>query len=207
MPILARHRMLYERATIPLGKFCLLLGLTPNTLTMMSLIFGVVSAYALSQRAFTWAILTVLLMALFDVLDGATARAGGTANAFGTILDHTIDRYVEFLLLLGVGLSGTVSQEWVLFSLFGMVIASYVRARAESTGLIKSCNVGFAGRLEKITLLLLGMALQSFFIESRFLEWIVIVCGLISHVTALQRLLCARRAIVIFLEKGDISES
>lgn len=206
MPLLARHRMLYERVTIPLGKICLRLGLKPDTLTVISLVFGVVSAYALSQRAFLWSILTILLMALFDVLDGAAARAGGTANAFGTVFDHTVDRYVEFLLLLGIGFSETVSYSWLIFSLFGMVMASYVRARAESTGLIDSCNVGFAGRQEKIALLLLGMASQSYFVDSRSLEWAVIVCGVVSHVTALQRLLYARRVIlaVIFSEKGKM---
>lgn len=195
VPLLARYRAVYERVTIPLGRVCLQLGLVPDMLTMLSLIFGAISAYLLACGSFIWAILTVLIMGLFDVLDGAAARAGGTANAYGTVLDHTVDRYVEFLILLGIAASGSVSSTWVMFSLFGMVMASYVRARAESTGM-KSCNVGFAGRQEKIALLLLGMLLQSFFVNSRYLEWAVILCGILSHVTAFQRLIYTRRIII-----------
>jgi phosphatidylglycerophosphate synthase len=200
VPLLARYRAAYERVTIPLGKICLRLGLVPDMLTVISLIFGFISAYLLAQGSFIWAIPTILIMGLFDVLDGATARAGGTANAYGTVLDHTVDRYVEFLILLGISISGSVSSIWVIFSLFGMVMASYVRARAESTGVVKSCNVGFAGRQEKIALLLFGMILQSFFINSRYLEWMVILCGILSHLTALQRIIYTRR--VVF--KGNL---
>ena len=84
---------------------------------------------------------------------------------------------------------------WALFSYAGMIMASYVRARAESTGRVPSANVGMAGRQEKIGLLLLGLLLQPLFPAARPLEWATIAVGAISHITAGQRLLFARRVI------------
>jgi phosphatidylglycerophosphate synthase len=195
-PIVTRFRKLYEQTTIPLGYLCLRVGLTPDMLTMLSLSLGGLAAYVIAQSAFLSAIPLILLMAVADMLDGATARAGGTANSYGTLFDHVSDRYAEFLILLGIMLSGNVAPGWTMFALFGMIMASYVRARAESSGKIVSCDVGFAGRAEKLTLLVIGMGLQSFFPQVHILQWVVIAVGLLSHITAVQRLLYARRIIL-----------
>ena len=195
-PIVTRFRKLYERLTIPLGHLCLRAGLTPDMLTLLSLSLAGVAAYAIAQRAFLGGILLILLMTAADMLDGATARAGGTANAYGMLFDHVIDRYAEFLILLGIMLSGTVAPGWVMFALFGMVMASYVRARAESSGKVVSCDVGFVGRPEKVTLLMIGMGAQAVFPQAHILQWVVITVGVLSHITAIQRLLYARRIIL-----------
>jgi phosphatidylglycerophosphate synthase len=196
VPILARFRTFYEQTTIPLGHICLRVGLTPDALTLVSLVLGALAAYVIARGAFRLGIVVILLMGLADMLDGATARAGGTANPYGTVLDHVVDRYAEFLILFGVMLSGAVHAGWVMFALFGMVMASYVRARAESTGLVASCNVGFAGRQEKLALLLLGLLLQPLFPGLEPIQWAVIAVGTVSHITALQRLLYTRRVII-----------
>ncbi|NJO84007.1 MAG: CDP-alcohol phosphatidyltransferase family protein [Blastochloris sp.] len=196
MPTLARFRALYEQTTLPLGRICLRLGLTPDHLTLISLALGGIAAYIIARGDFWWGIALILLMGAADMLDGATARAGGTANPFGTVFDHVVDRYAEFMILLGVMLNGAVSSGWAMFALFGMVMASYVRARAESTGLVASCNVGFAGRQEKLALLIVGMALQPVFPQLGLLQWGVIAVGVVSHITAVQRLLYTRRVIL-----------
>ena len=196
MPILARYRALYEQTTIPLGRICLRLGLTPDALTLMSLVVGGLAAYGIARGAFFVGVALIMLMGFVDMLDGATARAGGTANPFGTLLDHVVDRYAEFMIFLGVMFSGAVAAGWVIFTIFGMVMASYVRARAESTELVKSCNVGFAGRQEKMGLLCLGLLIQPAFPGVELLQWVVIAIGVLSHITAVQRLLYARRVIL-----------
>ncbi len=196
MPILARFRQLYEQVSLPLGHFCLRLGLSPDMLTYASVALSIVAGYLLVQQLYLWGIFAILLVGLADVLDGATARAGNIASEYGTVLDHVVDRYAEFFILGGILLSGAVAQGWVLFSLFGMVMASYVRARAESTGKITSCNVGFAGRQEKMGLLLLGLLAQAFYPQAGLLEWSVIAIGVVSHITAIQRLVYTRRMLV-----------
>jgi phosphatidylglycerophosphate synthase len=206
IPILARFRLLYEQTTIPLGRVCLRLGLTPNMLTLISLFIGGLAGYATARRAFFSGVALIVLMGVADMLDGATARAGGLASPYGTVLDHVVDRYAEFVILLGVMLSGAVLPGWAMFALFGMVMASYVRARAESTGLVASCNVGFAGRQEKLVLLCLGMLAQPVLPEFALLQWAVIAVGAVSHVTAVQRLLYARRIILGGREGEQVRE-
>jgi phosphatidylglycerophosphate synthase len=195
-PILTRFRKLYEQTFIPLGRVCLRLGLTPDILTLVSLAMSGLAAYTIAQDSFLLGILFIGLMTFADMLDGSTARAGNLASPAGTLLDHVVDRYAEFFILLGIMLSGKVGSGWVMFALFGMVTASYVRARAEATGKVESCDVGFAGRPEKIAVLIVGMALQQFLPQSQALQWAVIVVGVLSHITAIQRLLYARRILL-----------
>ncbi|NNJ12263.1 CDP-alcohol phosphatidyltransferase family protein [Chloroflexales bacterium ZM16-3] len=193
MPILARVRQSYEQITLPLGRICMRMGLTANMLTYSSLAMSAIAGYLIAQSLFWWGIVGILLVGFADVLDGATARASRTASAYGTVLDHVTDRYAEFFILAGVMLSGAADSIWVLFALFGMIMASYVRARAESTGRIPSCNVGFAGRQEKLTLLIIGLIAQPLLPQLRVLEWAVIAVGVASHITAVQRLSYTRR--------------
>lgn len=196
VPILARFRGLYEQVSLPLGRLCLKLGLTPNMLTYLSLALSVGAGYLIAQQQFVWGVIVILLVGFADMLDGATARAGGTASEYGTVLDHVVDRYAEFFILGGVLLSGAVAVHWPLFALFGMVMASYVRARAEATGKIASCSVGFAGRQEKLGLLIIGLLLQPTLAPTPILEWAVIAIGLASHITAIQRLIYTRQALL-----------
>lgn len=206
VPILARFRQNYEQVTLPLGHLCLRVGLSADTLTYLSLVFSVVAGYLIARQLFVWGVVAIALVTLADVLDGATARAGGTANDYGTVLDHVSDRYAEFFLLAGVLFSGVVSPVWVLLSLFGMVMASYVRARAESTHKLLSCNVGFAGRQEKLGLLVIGLLLQPLFPGVPLLEWAVIIIGAMSHITAVQRLAFTRKILLGSREQHDLNE-
>lgn len=193
VPILARFRELYEQWSLPFGRVCIRLGLSANMLTYISLAWSVLAGYLIARGLFVWGVVAIFLVGLADMLDGATARASGTASEYGTVLDHVTDRYAEFFLIGGVMLSGKVAAVWALFALFGMVMASYVRARAESTGKLKSCNVGFAGRQEKLALLVLGLLLQPLLPHLDVLEWSLIAIGAASHLTAIQRLAYTRQ--------------
>jgi phosphatidylglycerophosphate synthase len=206
MPFLARFRQHYEQLTLPLGRFCLRLGLSADMLTYLSLALSVLAAVLIARGALLWGVAAILGMGLADVLDGSTARAAGTASAYGTVLDHVTDRYAEFFVLGGVMVNGLVEPAWVLFALFGMVMASYVRARAESTGKVASCNVGFAGRQEKLGLLIIGLIVQAFFPGSAVLAWTVIAIGVVSHITAVQRLHYTRQILVNAANPPDMQQ-
>ena len=133
---------------------------------------------------------------LADGLDGATARARGTSSVFGTVLDHNVDRYVEFILFGGILLSEHVPA-WLLYTaIFGMVMASYVRAKAESVGGLESCTVGWAGRAEKLILLFVGLGLEGWFQLSGAITWSIALIAFISHVTFIQRLVYTRRELL-----------
>ncbi len=187
------RRKYYEETSTRLGVYCRKMGLTPNILTAISLICAVVSGYFFWHQSLILGIVFMLLTSLTDMLDGATARAGKMGTTFGGILDHVSDRYGEFFILAGIAISGLVHPIWAVFALFGMLIASYTRAAAESIGNLASCAVGWMGRLEKFLLIMVGAVMEKFFPDYAFLSWALIIVGVTSVITSIQRLLYARR--------------
>jgi phosphatidylglycerophosphate synthase len=195
-----RKRQWYEESSLVLGRFCLKLGLTPNFLTALSLICAVVSGIFFWRAEMIWGVVFMLLTAFTDMLDGSTARAGDLGTVFGGILDHVSDRYGEFFILAGITLSGTVHPGWALSALFGMLIASYTRAAAESMGKLENCAVGIMGRLEKFILIIAGSIAEHFlpvgtWPRGGWLEFALIIIALTSFVTAIQRLVYTRKVL------------
>lgn len=195
-----RKRKIYEESSLVLGKFCLKLGLTPNMITAASLITAIVSGIFFWRGEMLWGVFWMIMASILDMLDGSTARAGNLGTVFGGILDHVADRYGEFFILAGITLSGAVHPGWSLFALFAMLIASYTRAVAESIGKIENCAVGIMGRLEKF-LLIIGGAIVEHFLpvgqwpKGGWLELALIIVGLASIVTAIQRLVYTRKVL------------
>ena len=147
-----------------------------------------------------WGVVFILLTALTDMLDGSTARAGNIGTVFGGILDHVSDRYGEFFILAGITLSGTVHPGWGLAALFGMLIASYTRAAAESMGKIENCAVGIMGRMEKFVLIIAGSIAEHFlpvgtWPRGGWLEFALIIVALTSFITAIQRLVYTKKVL------------
>ena len=186
--MLARLRPLYNKIIAPIGHFSHKLGLTADFWTIISLLFAFAAGYMLSQNKYWAGLVLGILMYIADGLDGATARASGKTSGFGTVFDHTVDRYAEFILIGGLLLGGGISKFTAILSASGMVMASYVRAKAESAGGITDCTVGIAGRAEKLILMFLGFILLGVNLP-KLAEYAFILIGIISHITAIQRLL------------------
>jgi len=162
-------------------------------LTVLSLICAMVSGIYFWKGLIWWGVIWMLLTSFTDMLDGSTARAGNLGTTFGGILDHVSDRYGEFFILTGITLGHVVHPGWGLFALFGMIIASYTRAAAESIGKIENCAVGIMGRLEKFTIIIIGAILERYYPNSRALETALIIVGLTSYITSIQRLVYAKK--------------
>lgn len=193
-----RKRQFYEEYSLVLGKVCLKLGLTPNMLTGLSLICALVSGIFFWKSELWWGVIFMLATAFTDMLDGSTARAGNLGTVFGGILDHVSDRYGEFFILAGITMSGAVHPGWGLFALFSMLIASYTRAAAESIGKLENCAVGIVGRLEKFLLIMGGSIIEVYlptgtWPRGGWLEFALIIVGVTSLITAIQRLVYTKK--------------
>lgn len=190
--MLVRNRQIYERMSQSLGHLGVALGLTPNFWTLMGVAVSVVAGALFALKLFWWLLASLVLMAVLDVLDGATARAGNMATPFGGVLDHVSDRYAELFVAGGIMLSGLAAPIWVFFGISGAIMASYVRAKIESMTDLKA-NVGLAGRQEKTYILIAGIIVYMLGIGTGAIQWAIILVGIISHVTAVQRVLYARK--------------
>jgi CDP-diacylglycerol--glycerol-3-phosphate 3-phosphatidyltransferase len=138
------------------------LGLTPNALTLIGFA-GTCLAAVLAARA-DWVLAGILVIGfgIFDMFDGALARATGRASRFGAFLDSTLDRTGEGLVLAGVAVGcaslGIPFVEGVALAGLALAFASvvtYTRAKAEALGL--HGEVGVAPRPERLVLLATGL--------------------------------------------------
>lgn len=175
LPSQRAYRKQYEAFFAPLGRKIANLGISADTLSVMNLVFSflVCVAFIFSSNGnyvFIYVAMFFLIIAsFFDMIDGSVARATKEKypdkeySKFGAVLDPAIDRYSEAFIVLGIMLSGYVPAEFVLFTFVGMIMASYVRARAESLGMT-NCSVGIE-RKEKITLLAVGSTLEALFMQ------------------------------------------
>ena len=154
------------------------------------------SAYLLST-GYLWAGGVVLLVSgVFDLLDGALARATNRASDFGALLDSVVDRISEMLVLMGLlifflQLSSTEGVILVYLTLGCSVLVSYLRARAESLGV--ECKVGIMARPGRVISLGVGLVLGHWWLTG-LLTVIAVTAGL-SLLTLVQRLLHTWRAL------------
>jgi CDP-diacylglycerol--glycerol-3-phosphate 3-phosphatidyltransferase len=172
------------------------LGLTPDALTVIG--FVGTCAAALAAGLGQWAIAGLLVIAfgIFDLFDGALARATGRTSAFGAFLDSTLDRTGENLVLAGVAFGSANAGYPGLVLLAGLAMATssivtYTRARAEAVGL--HGEVGIAPRPERLVLLAAGLVLTG--LLGIFEPWLALALGLItvlSAVTVVQRIVHVR---------------
>ena len=135
----------------------------------------------------------VLFAGFFDILDGALARSTNRTTRFGAVLDATLDRLAEAVLLLGIlfryvreqsGIESDIGILVVGVALVGSLLVSYVRARVEAIGM--ECQVGFFTRTERVVVLALGLLLSQ--IDYALIVALAII-AVFSFLTVSQRLL------------------
>ena len=186
--MLGRLRERFRKIMAPIGRKLSRTGITPNALSVIGLLLGLTVAYAYGVEATIIGALFIILIGFVDMLDGAVARATDRTTRFGTVLDHVLDRYVECFIVLGIIYGGYVHWLWGTFSLFGMFMASFVRAKAESVGGLKSCTTGIAERQEKLLIIIIGSILDPLLPSIKTLNYAVLLVGVLSHITVIQRL-------------------
>jgi CDP-diacylglycerol--glycerol-3-phosphate 3-phosphatidyltransferase len=163
--------------------------LTPNAVSLLGFLLTVAAAALIASGSFIAGGIAVIAAAAFDMLDGALARATRRVTRFGGILDSTLDRFSEAVLLLSLLPSYVGRQDMVGVWLVGLALlfsymVSYIRARAEGAGL--SCEVGIFTRTERVIAFALGVLLAP--VNSLFLTIAVGIIMVLSAVSAGQRL-------------------
>ncbi len=138
-------------------------SITPNAITWFGFLLSIGAAILIGTEYLFAAGFVVLVAGLFDLLDGALARHTNQATHFGAVLDSTLDRIAETIILLGVLILYIREQSTLGILLVGIALpssqmVSYIRARAEAAGL--ECRVGLFTRGERVIVLALGLLLS-----------------------------------------------
>lgn len=190
----------------PIAKFFSHLPITPNGWTIVSLVcaFGAGVAFAFGKPLL--GVIFVILNACLDVLDGALARYMKISSPVGDYLDHVFDRYADTAIVIGILVWGILGTEpwnfavfgctipaWVIgvFAITGVLLSSYMGTQAQAVGLKRNYG-GILGRADRLILLVvLGVAEfiypSPFILGLSFLGWLLVIYGVLGHITAIQR--------------------
>lgn len=186
---------------VPIARGLGRLGLTPNALTVLGFVGTSVAAAAAAAQWWLAAGVLVLAFGIFDLFDGALARATNRASAFGAFLDSTLDRTGENLVYAGIGYGAAVAGLPWITAAAGTALAfasvvTYARAKAEVVGI--RGDVGIAPRPERLVLLSAGLVAAGLLGVSAGSTGGLVLAGalgliaLLSAITVLQRILVVR---------------
>ncbi|ADI32377.1 archaetidylinositol phosphate synthase [Staphylothermus hellenicus] len=162
------------------------IGIKPNHITGLSLVFAFLSFVSAYFSNISWFILFIILSGLMDVLDGAVARASGNVTCFGGFLDSTLDRFSDALFIISLIYMGFRVLDVFVLLIFSFII-SYTRAKAESLN-IKMEGVGIIERGERLLFIFLTalFVYLGFFNIGLFLFYTLLA---LSILTVLQRII------------------
>jgi len=182
-------RLWFKWVLDPLGRLFLLLGLTPNMVTMLGVLGNTVGAYFLARGEFLAGGILVAVMTPIDARDGTMARLRGEASDWGAYVDSVSDRYSELIIYGGLLyhflMAGDVTGGMLTFgAAAGSVLVSYVKARAEGLGY--DAKVGLLTRAERYIVLAPSLVFNLVNIGLGIL-------AVFANITALQRIWHVRK--------------
>jgi len=194
----------------PVADIFVRFGITPNQISLLALIAGFACAYLYFQERFVLGSLALILSAAFDLIDGSVARKTNAHSNFGAVFDWIVDKYVDGLVLLGVGLSGIaiISRyvavppyadfACVAFAIIGSLMNTFIKPvvyaeigyREKVEGKIDDPleGIGFFGRPETFLILILGGV-------TGYIGISVIIIALCTNLSAIQRIIYLYRTL------------
>ena len=134
-----------------------------------------------------WGAFAVFVFVLADMLDGAMARERGCSTPFGAVLDATCDRIGDGAVFCGLlwwaafGMHSTALVVATLICLVTSQVISYIKARAEASGL--SGDGGLIERPERLIIVLAGAGLSG--VGFLHVPWLVHVAMWVLAVASL----------------------
>jgi len=143
----------------PIIDFLAALHITPNMVTLFSLVPAAGAGVALGFGWFGLASVLAVMATFCDILDGLLARKTGVSSGAGEVIDAAVDRYGEMFFFGGL-VYYYRSHDQVLFivlaAIVGSFMVSYATAKAEAMGV--AAPRGAMRRGERAAYLIFGAA-------------------------------------------------
>jgi CDP-diacylglycerol--glycerol-3-phosphate 3-phosphatidyltransferase len=152
-----------EKGLKPVGQNLKRTGISPDHLTALGVVMAGACAVAIGAGNLHLGLLFLVLAGVPDALDGAVAKASGTASPRGAFFDSVADRVSDALVFSGVAWYFATTRPGLLVMLPLAVLAtaliiSYERAKAEALGY--NAKGGVMERAERLILLGLGLLFE-----------------------------------------------
>lgn len=185
----------------PFARVAIHWNISANAISFAAVFFGALCGVALGLGHFGIAAVLGIISGAMDALDGLVARATGTMNYAGKVLDSALDRYVEFFLFAGLLIFyrpyGWV-QGLVCAALLGSFMVSYTTAQSEITDV--ALPRGAMQRAERLAYLLLGFLLTPLASADHAIAFPMLfslgLIALIGNLSAISRLRFIRKTIL-----------
>ena len=192
--------------TKPIIKLIAKTGISPNMITLISFILGIGAAVLFAFAYYLPGAILLAVSGFLDLVDGGVARINNRKSRFGAFIDWIADKYIDGIVLLGIGLSCFVATPWYLAhvplptvvyvavagaAVIGSIMNTFIKPVAyaeigfqgKDNGKITDPleGAGFFGRPETFILLILG-GLTGFI-------WIaILIIAVCTNISAIQRI-------------------
>ena len=157
-----------SKVTLPIGRVLVRIGITPDAITLFGTAATIAAALTLFPMGYLFpAALVITFFVMFDMLDGATARARGGGTNYGAVLDATCDRLADGAIFAGIAwwaIYTADNQPLLIATLICLVtsqVISYAKARAEASGL--NGDGGWIERPDRLIIVLSTVGLSELF--------------------------------------------
>ena len=170
-----RFRTNIEQGLKPVGANLRKTGISADHLTVLGILMATAAAVTIGAGFLRAGLLLLALAGVPDLLDGAVAKASGTASTRGAFFDSVSDRLSDALLFGGVAWylqtehGGRIALlPYAVFAAAALV--SYQRAKADALGF--DARGGLMERAERFILLGLGLLFSELLIA---VLWVMLV--------------------------------
>jgi len=182
----------------PLVKTLILMRVSANLISTIGGLGSVVAAlYFFPKGEFLVGVFWVAAFVLFDLFDGAVARASNKGvSKWGALLDSTLDRLSDAAIFIGALLYFIDKSDRLvpvfLVATCASFMVSYIKARSESLGI--ECNGGLAERSERLIIALVTFGLHGLGVGYAMAIGIWVL-AVISIFTMAQRMMIVYKAV------------
>jgi CDP-diacylglycerol--glycerol-3-phosphate 3-phosphatidyltransferase len=188
--LVGEFRKQVDNWVTPVGRSAKRAGISADVVTALGVLMAVACAVSIGLGNLPLGLLFLVLTGVPDLLDGAIAKAAGTAHPRGAFFDSVTDRLTDALIFGGVAWYFTRTSDGALpmlaFAVFASAsMVSYIRAKADSLGF--DAHVGLIERAERFVVLGFGLLFGG------LLVWTLWVLLAFNLLTASQRFVAVWR--------------
>ena len=148
----------------PLAK---IIPIGPMGISFLSLLTAIGAGYSFYMADLentNWLLigaLMVFLTAILDALDGMVARMREISSRRGDLVDHTLDRVADVIIMGGIALGPLVEITIGFAAIIGILMLSYMGTQAQAVGAGRE-YAGLLGRADRLVVLVMVPIIQFF---------------------------------------------
>ena len=117
----------------------------------------------------------VFLTAVFDALDGIVARMRNLSSKRGDLVDHTLDRVADIIIVGGIAIGNLVDITIGVSAIIGILMLSYMGTQAQAVGAGRE-YAGLLGRADRLVVLSIVPIIQYFDEGYGDLNYMTLMC-------------------------------